>query len=252
MDFQIGEQEMESPERESLRSQSYPEKTPSLPISPPSVRGFPPPAPLSFTPSRNQDGTESPEISEETVVKEVAEVVKEAAKVAEVAEKGSSDEVFEDDQSGSEEETDEEKESVVEKITLEERLRLEERIRLLQEALRLHKLEKEKEKTPKCRNCGEVFTADHQCSVVEKETALEVVKVLEIESPEVESVEVEKVLETVESAEVEQVLENQRIVYFRYNCNGEGHFARECPFERPKYLCYNCGGEGRFARDCDQ
>ena len=45
-DFQIGEHEMESPERESLRSQSYPEKTPSLPISP-SVRGFPPPAPLS-------------------------------------------------------------------------------------------------------------------------------------------------------------------------------------------------------------
>ena len=169
-------------------------------------------------------------------MKEVAEVVKEAAKVAEVAEKGSSDEVFEDDQSGSEEKTIEEKEiveekeSVVEKITLEERLRLEERIRLLQEALRLHKLEKEKEKTPKCRNCGEVFTADHQCSVVEKETALEVVKVLEIESPEVESVE----------------------VYLCYNCDGEGHFARECPYERPKYFCFNCGGERHFARDCDK
>ena len=257
-DFQIGEHEMESPERESLRSQSYPEKTPSLPISPPSVRGFPPPAPLLFTPSKNQDGTESPEISEETVVKEVAEVVKEAAKVAEVAEKGSSDEVFEDDQSGSEEKTIEEneiveeKESVVEKITLEERLRLEERIRLLQEALRLHKLEKEKEKTPKCRNCGEVFTADHQCSVVEKETALEVVKVLEIESPEVESVEVEKVLETVESAEVEQNLANPKMVHLCYNCDGEGHFARECPYERPKYFCFNCGGERHFARDCDK
>ena len=47
--------------------------------------------------------------------------------------------------------------------SLEERLRLEERIRLLQEALRLHKLEKDK--TPTCRNCGEVFAADHQCSV---------------------------------------------------------------------------------------
>ena len=33
------------------------------------------------------------------------------------------------------------------------------------EALRLHKLKKEKDKTPECRNCGEVFTADHQCSV---------------------------------------------------------------------------------------
>ena len=236
-DFQIGEQEMESPERESLRSQSYPEKTPSLPISP-SVRGFPPPAPLSFTPSKNQDGTESPEIIEETVVKEVAEVVKE---VAENAGKGSCDEVFDDDESETIEEKEvvEEKESVVEKMTLEERLRLEERIRLLQEALRLHKLEKEKEKTPKCRNCGEVFTADHQCSVVEKEnveekeekeTALEVVKVLEIESPEVESVE----------------------VYLCYNCDGEGHFARECPYERPKYFCFNCGGEGHYARDCDK
>ena len=266
-DFQIGEHEMESPERESLRSQSYPEKTPSPPISPPSVRGFPPPAPLSFTPSKNQDGTESPEISEETVVKEVAEVVKEVAKVAEVAEKGSSGEVFKDDQSESEEETVEEKEhveetetekenveeekttekkeiveekeSVVEKVPLEERRRIEERIRLMEEALRLHKLEKEKEKTPKCRNCGEVFTADHQCSVVEKEnveekeekeTALEVVKVLEIESPEVESVE----------------------VYLCYNCDGEGHFARECPYERPKYFCFNCGGEGHYARDCDK
>ena len=288
-DFQIGEHEMESPERESLRSQSYPEKTPSPPISPPSVRGFPPPAPLSFTPSKNQDGTESPEISEETVVKEVAEVVKEVAKVAEVAEKGSSGEVFKDDQSESEEETVEEKEhveetetekenveeektteekeiveekeSVVEKITLEERRRTEERIRLLEEALRLHKLEKEKEKTPKCRNCGEVFTADHQCSVVkkehveekeEKETALEVVKVLEIESPKVEYIEVEKVLETGESAEVEQVVANPRMVFLCYNCDGEGHFARECPYERPKYFCFNCGGEGHFARDCDK
>ena len=258
-DFQIGENEMDSPERESLRSQPYPEKTPSLPISP-SVRGFPPPAPLSFTPSKNQDGTESPEIIEETVVKEVAEVVKE---VAENAGKGSCDEVFDDDESETIEEKEvvEEKESVVEKMTLEERLRLEERIRLLQEALRLHKLEKEKEKTPKCRNCGEVFTADHQCSVVkkehveekeEKETALEAVKVLEIESPKVEYIEVEKVLETGESAEVEQVVANPRMVFLCYNCDGEGHFARECPSERPKYFCFNCGGEGHFARDCDK
>ena len=151
--------------------------------------------------------------------------------------------------------------SELDDVESEERLRLEERIRLLQEALRLHKLEKEKEKTPKCRNCGEVFTADHQCSVVkkehvkekeEKETALEVVKVLEIESPKVEYVEVEKGLEIGESAEVEQVFANPRMVYLCYNCDGEGHLARECPSERPKYFCFNCGGEGHFARDCDK
>ena len=187
--------------------------------------------------------------------------MKEIAEVDDVLQDDESDKVnkiaeekvtVEENETIEEKENVEEKESVVEKITLEERLRLEERIRLLQEALRLHKLEKEKEKTPKCRNCGEVFTADHQCSVVEKETALEVVKVLEIESPEVESVEVEKVLETVESAEVEQNLANPKMVHLCYNCDGEGHFARECPYERPKYFCFNCGGERHFARDCDK
>ena len=150
-DFHIAENEADSPERESLRSQSSPEMT-SFPISPPGVKGFPPPAPLLFTPTKEQDGTESPIIVEESAVKEIAKV----------------DDVLQDDGSNK---TVEEKESVVEKVTsekrlsLEERLRLEERIRLLQEALRLHKLEKEKDKTPTCRNCGEVFAVDHQCSV---------------------------------------------------------------------------------------
>ena len=73
-----------------------------------------------------------------------------------------------------EQKSDEEQESVVEKesveenekkekMSLEERLRIEKRIRLLEEALRLHKLEKEKNKSPECRNCGEAFAADHQC-----------------------------------------------------------------------------------------
>ena len=147
-DFHIAENEADSPERESLRSQSSPEMT-SFPISPPGVKGFPPPAPLLFTPTKEQDGTESPIIVEESALKDIAEV----------------DDVLQDDGSNK---TVEEKESVVEKVmseSLEERLRLEERIRLLQEALRLHKLEKEKDKTPKCLNCGEVFAADHQCSV---------------------------------------------------------------------------------------
>ena len=59
-DLQIGESEVESPERELLRSQPAPKN--SSCISPPSVKGFPPPTPLLFTPSKNQDGTETPAI----------------------------------------------------------------------------------------------------------------------------------------------------------------------------------------------
>ena len=62
---------------------------------------------------------------------------------------------------------------------------------------------------------------------------IESAEVESVESPEVESVEVEKVLETVESTEVEQVLVNPSVVWLCYNCNVEGHFARDCPFERP-------------------
>ena len=53
-DFKIGESEIESPEKELLRSQPSPEKAPS-PISPSSAKGFPPPAPLAFTPAKLQE-----------------------------------------------------------------------------------------------------------------------------------------------------------------------------------------------------
>ena len=59
-------------------------------------------------------------------------------------------------------ETVEEKE-VQDTLSEEKRAEMKVRIRLLEEALRLHKLEMEKDKTPKCLNCGEVFAADHQC-----------------------------------------------------------------------------------------
>ena len=49
-DFQIGESEAESPEREILRSQICPENSPA-PTSP-CLKGFPSPAPLVFTPSK--------------------------------------------------------------------------------------------------------------------------------------------------------------------------------------------------------
>ena len=53
-DLQIGD---ESPERELLRTRSTPLKFPSP--SSPRVKGFPPPAPLAFTPSKFQEGFET-------------------------------------------------------------------------------------------------------------------------------------------------------------------------------------------------
>ena len=58
-DFKIGESEIESPEKELLRSQSSPERVPS-PISPSGAKGFPPPAPLAFTPAQFQEDIVDP------------------------------------------------------------------------------------------------------------------------------------------------------------------------------------------------
>ena len=54
-DLQIGE---ESPEREQLRTQLTPLKSPCP--SSPRAKGFPPPAPLAFTPPKIQEGFETP------------------------------------------------------------------------------------------------------------------------------------------------------------------------------------------------
>ena len=120
-------------------------------------------------------------------------------------------------------------------------------------------MEEEKDKSKgaaaeMCWNWDEVFTPDHQCGDVESVVAkpLEDDKEIAMVAEKVKSVEIEKVLEIVESPKVEEVLAPPRTLtaYLCYNCNGEGHFARECPFERPKYFCYNCRGEGHFAREC--
>ena len=49
-DIQVGESEVDSPEREILRSSPFPGNSPS-PISP-CIKGFPSPAPLAFTPCK--------------------------------------------------------------------------------------------------------------------------------------------------------------------------------------------------------
>ena len=58
-DFKIGDSEIESPERELLRSRPSPEKPPS-PVSPSCVKSFPPPAPLALTPAKLQEYVEEP------------------------------------------------------------------------------------------------------------------------------------------------------------------------------------------------
>ena len=71
-DFQISEGEVESPERESLRSRFDPDSFPPL-NSPHSVQKVPPPAPLFFTPPKPHEGSEMPaKVAEEVSVEKVA------------------------------------------------------------------------------------------------------------------------------------------------------------------------------------
>ena len=142
-DFQIGE---ESPEKELLRTQPTPLKSPH-PISP-CAKGLPPPAPLAFTPPK--EGFETPVNTE----------VK-GCEVAEVAEEDSDWEtISEDCESSSENDSendfpamDFDSENWAEKYTDSVR--------------RFHSSGNYSteidEKKAKCPNCDGVFTQHHQC-----------------------------------------------------------------------------------------
>ena len=164
-DLQIGE---ESPEREQLRTQPTPLKFPSP--SSPLVLGFPPPAPLLFTPPKIQEGFETPVSQSGENVVEVEKVSKETAKeveveVAKVAEQDSDWETIIEDcercseidsETGSENEfpaIDVDCENWAEKYTTS--------IRRFHSSGNFSNQTDVKE--AKCPNCGGAFSPHHQC-----------------------------------------------------------------------------------------
>jgi len=164
-DLQIGE---ESPERELLRTRSTPLKFPSP--SSPRVKGFPPPAPLVFTPPKIQEGFETPVTQSGENIVEVEKVSKETAKeveveVAKVAEQDSDWETIIEDcercseidsETGSENEfpaIDVDCENWAEKYTTS--------IRRFHSSGNFSNQTDVKE--AKCPNCGGAFSPHHQC-----------------------------------------------------------------------------------------
>ena len=188
-DFQIGEGEVESPERELLRSQPDPESFPPL-NSPHCVQGVPPPAPLVFTPQKSHERSEMPaNTAEEVSAEKVAafeglvvvcdEKKRKMEQFDEEIEEGCEEEFEEKFQ----EEREEERKRILER--LEQLRRLHDRLKDLEKSLedgaispeeyeaeaRKAKAEadagerqrEQQEETQKCWNCNEEFSPDHQC-----------------------------------------------------------------------------------------
>ena len=152
-DIRIAESEGESPETELLRSQPSPENSPSL-ISPPSVKGFPPPAPLAFTPlktlSETWEGFETP-TTHQGVVCEVVKVAEEDSDWETIVE--DCEVSSEDDSESGFPAIDVDCEDWAEKFTMSIR--------------RFHNTGNYSNhidvKIPYCPNCDGIFTPHHQC-----------------------------------------------------------------------------------------
>ena len=144
----ISESEGESPEKEMLRRIPSPENSASL-ISPPSARGFPPPAPLAFTPLKTLSETrEGFETTDQVVVCEVAKEDSDWETIIDDCEFGSEND--ENDSENGFPAIDVDCEDWAEKFTISIR-------RFHNSGNYLNHID------VKCLNCDGVFTPHHQC-----------------------------------------------------------------------------------------
>ena len=163
-DIGVGESEIESPEKEVLRSPTFLENSPS-PLSP-RMKEIPPPAPLVFTPSKIQEDAAETELEKSKDAEEKSKDAEEKSEESETeSAPGESDvleivlEVAEPDEI-----------ELLSRLPYgEEKVQLQLQV-LLKARERLRNVEsvkKQKElvegERPKCWNCEEVFTVDHQC-----------------------------------------------------------------------------------------
>ena len=195
-DFQIGEREVESPERELLRSQLDPESFPPLNSPHCDVQGVPPPAPLVFTPQKPHERSEMPANTAEEVSAEKVAALEGSVVVCDEKKRNTEqieeEEFEEESEEESEVEFEEEKKRRIEKLEKLERLmRIRDRFKDLEKKLEdgaispeeyeveVRKVnaeaeaevgrklqqeeEQQQEETQKCWNCEGEFSPDHQC-----------------------------------------------------------------------------------------
>ena len=173
-DFQIGESEVESPEKELLRNNFSPENFPSPTISPPNVKGFSSPAPLAFTPlsltsaevdiARSDFLVSAKAVEVEPVNVDQLVKVCEAIEEVKVAQEESDWETIKDSENDCETIEDSENDFPAIDVNCEDWAE-----KYTESVHRFHTNGKHRivdEQEEKCPNCDRVFTPHHQCSPV--------------------------------------------------------------------------------------